>query len=221
MLPLLLAASGLFIAPGQNAPPAQDSAVKVQQRPIEHQVAVTLKLIQVYVVDRRGDPVGDLTREEFIVFDNGERKSLTEFERHSLSGTQPGSKRSAAGAPRPAPQPSAPPAAIPAAGAPADRTGEPALARKYFLFFDFAFNNQRGARKSIDAAAKFLEKDVKPGDEVGLVTYSLTRGMSIHEFLTTDHDKVREALGSIARQEDQLPKDNRVPDYNRPHPSDG
>jgi VWFA-related protein len=43
-----------------------------------------------------------------------------------------------------------------------------------------------------------LEKDVKPGDEVGLIAYSLTRGMSVHEFLTTDHNKVREALNDIS-----------------------
>lgn len=167
---LMLAAPG---SPGQEA-------VRVQQRPIEHQVAVTLKLIQVFVTDRKGNPVPDLTRDEFSVVDNGERKTLTEFERYSVSG------------------PAAAPKPVPVAEKPAAVPEKTAIARKYFLFFDFAFNNQRGARKAIDAAVRFLEKDVKPGDEVGLIAYSLTRGMSVHEFLTTDHKKVREALGSIA-----------------------
>jgi len=181
-------ASGMILAGGPGRTEQQAAPVRVQERPIEHQVAVTLKLIQVYVTDRKGNPVPDLTRDEFTVIDNGERKTLTEFERHSVSGP--------AMAPKPAPAAVA--EAVPIAGKPAAEPEKTSIARKYFLFFDFAFNNQRGARKSIDAAVRFLEKDVKPGDEVGLVTYSLTRGMSVHEFLTADHKKVREALGNIA-----------------------
>ncbi len=181
----IAALSGFVLAaagrPGQEA-------VRVQQRPIEHQVVVTLKLIQVYVTDGKGNPVSDLTRDDFIIYDNGERKTLTEFERHAMNERRPAPKPEAQA------EKAAPPATEQAAAAP-ERT---ALARKFFLFFDFAFNNQRGARKAIDAAVKFMEKDVKPGDEIGLITYSLTRGLSVHEFLTTDHKKVREALGTIA-----------------------
>jgi VWFA-related protein len=161
-------------------------------KPLQHEITVQLKLVQVYVTDGKGRPVQDLRKEDFVVFDNDKSMTLTEFERHILA-TPPGR------APSPAPRPAAPPAAVQLA-AQASRPAEipaPSLARKFFLFFDFANNNQRGARKSRDAALHFLDAEVKPGDEVGLLSYSLTRGLSIHEFLTIDHDKIRAAVADV------------------------
>jgi hypothetical protein len=50
----------------------------------QHEVKVTLKLVQVYVTDNKGNPVKDLEKEDFIVYDNGLRQKITEFERHLL-----------------------------------------------------------------------------------------------------------------------------------------
>jgi hypothetical protein len=50
----------------------------------QHEVKVTLKLVQVYVTDNKGNPVKDLAKEDFIVYDNGLRQKITEFERHLL-----------------------------------------------------------------------------------------------------------------------------------------
>jgi len=51
-------------------------------QPIQHQVVVTLKLIQVYVTDKKGHPVTDLSSEDFIIYDNGKVQTITEFEKH-------------------------------------------------------------------------------------------------------------------------------------------
>ncbi|NIO21804.1 MAG: hypothetical protein GTN76_14015 [Candidatus Aenigmarchaeota archaeon] len=48
---------------------------------LQYEVTVTLKLIQVYVTDKKGNPVLDLTKDDFFVFDNGHKQTLTEFER--------------------------------------------------------------------------------------------------------------------------------------------
>jgi VWFA-related protein len=147
-----------------------------EQRPIEHQVAVTVKLIQVYVMDRKGNPVIDLTKDDFVVTDNGRPVTLTEFEKHLLQ---------------------APPAkekiVMTAGAAPVPEI----LSRKFFLFFDFAFNNQRGVNKSKEAALHFIDTELKPDDEVGLLSYSTLNGLAIHEYLTTDHSKVREAVVAL------------------------
>jgi VWFA-related protein len=180
-----LLVAGLFASAGQERLDSRAAAAQAE-KPIQHEVSVTLKLIQVYVIDRKGNPVPDMTRDEFIVADNGERKALTEFERHSISG------------PAAAPRAEAAETATPVSGQSVSTPENPKLTRKFFLFFDFAFNNQRGTRKAVESAFKFLEKNVKPGDEVGLISYSLTRGLVIHEFLTTDHKKVREALTNIS-----------------------
>jgi VWFA-related protein len=156
-------------------------------KPLQHEITVQLKLVQVYVTDGKSRPVPDLKKEDFAVFDNGKPMTITEFERHIIA-TSPDKV--------PAPRPAAPPAAVQVttATAASAEAPAPAMSRKFLLFFDFANNNQRGARKSQDAALRFLDTEVRPSDEVGLVSYSLTRGLSVHEFLTLDHDKIRSAV---------------------------
>ncbi len=168
---------------------AQDPAIRLA-KPLRHEISVQLKLVQVYVSDAKGKPVQDLKKEDFAVYDNGQLMKVTEFERHVIAAA-PGKAS--------APRSETPPAAVQlAAGTAApDQVPAPSMARKFFLFFDFANNNQRGARKSRDAALHFMDGEVRPDDEVGLVSYSLTRGLSIHEFLTLDHDKIRSAVADM------------------------
>ena len=52
---------------------------------LKHEVAVTLKLVQVYVTDKKGNPVLDLKKEDFVIHDNGKKKPKTEFEMHILA----------------------------------------------------------------------------------------------------------------------------------------
>jgi len=56
-----------------------------KQQPLQHEVTVTLKLVQVYVTDKKGNSVLDLNKEDFIVYDNGKNQEVTEFEKHILS----------------------------------------------------------------------------------------------------------------------------------------
>jgi VWFA-related protein len=167
---------------------AQEVPKNLQNNP-QHEVSVILHLIQVYVTDKKGNPVRDLGKDDFIVRDNGQPIDLTEFETRVIAPSVP------AAGPEAAPKTEIRPAQ--AGGVDAGRGGpanEPAMSRKFLLFFDFAFNDMRGIRKAKEAAFHFLDQEVKPGDEVGLFSYSLTRGLSIHEFLTVDQAKVRQAL---------------------------
>ena len=169
---------------GQASPPGQ--------KPLAHEVSVTLKLIQVYVTDKKGDPVSDLKREDFIVTDGGRPVTVTDFERYVLP---PLPERGAKRAESPQPVEAA------AATGPAARPpSTPAISRKYILFFDFAYNNPRGFKKGKEAALHFLDKTVHPGDEVALFSYSMTRGLSVNEFLTSDHKKVRAAVEALGIQ---------------------
>jgi len=56
-------------------------------KPLEYEVIVVLKLVQVFVTDNKGKPVMDLSKDDFLVYDNGKLQAITEFERHML--TQP------------------------------------------------------------------------------------------------------------------------------------
>ena len=70
---------GLFIGTEVQTQPPQRHAV-----PIQHEVAVTLKLVQVYVTDKEGSPVPDLLAADFDLSDNGKSMTITDFEKHAL-----------------------------------------------------------------------------------------------------------------------------------------
>jgi VWFA-related protein len=173
---LLLAATSVFYGKtAQQAP---------QQPPLQYEVAVTLKLVQVYVTDKSGNPVRDLTKDDFAVLDNGRPVTVTEFEKHDLTPAPPGAE---------APSLETKPAA--AASVPQ------AAGRKFLVLFDFAFNTQKGVAASIMAALHFLDTEVKPGDELAFLSYSMLKGLKIHEFLTTDHAKVKKVLSAVTTKE--------------------
>ena len=175
---LLSMASGLTL----SIHPSQEA---VKQPPLQYEVSVVLKLLQVYVTDKSGAPVRDLTKDDFIVLDNGKPVAVTAFEKHDLLA--------------------------PAAGQPAEEAAQvvptalpprpAAINRRFFIFFDFAFNNHRGVGASVKAALHFLDTEVQPADEVAVLSYSMLRGLRVHEFLTLDHAKVREAVAALTAKE--------------------
>jgi VWFA-related protein len=165
----------LFPHIGPQGKPQQRQAQE-QQTQLRHEVKVTLKLIQVYVTDKKGNSVLNLSKDDFVVYDEGQKQALTEFERHVLR--LPGEKEEA------------PPEMVetPAASA------RELMPRKFFLFLDFAFNNAKGIDKTKEAALHFIDTQLQPTDEVGLLSYSAARSLMLHEYLTTDHSAVRKIV---------------------------
>lgn len=158
-----------------GALPSAAQAPQVLAKPLEYEVGVVLKLVHVYVTDKKGKPVPDLARDDFLLVDNGTQVTITEFEKHTLSPTP------------------AEPRQSPALGTPVVRQAS----RKFFLFFDLAFNNPRGMAKAKEAAFYFLDTQARPEDEIGVVSYSTFGGIKVHEFLTKDHSKIRNVLEKI------------------------
>ncbi len=172
----------LYIAPFPYVGPqanTQQQQAQQQQTQLRREVKVTLKLVQVYVPDKKGDPVLDLNKDDFIVLDEGQKQSLTEFEKHVL--TTPSEKEEA---PMEVVETTAPPA-------------HDLLSRKFFLFFDFAFNNGIGLEKARKAALHFIGTQLQPSDEVGLISYSAVRSLTLHEPLTTDHKAIQRAVKRV------------------------
>lgn len=165
----------------------QQVSGKVPQTALQHEVSVSLKLIQVYVTDRKGKPIPDLIKDDFVVRDNGKEIKLTEFERHILESVPAGQKRLAAETKLELKATPLPPAVR--------------MNRKLFLFFDFAFNHTQGIAKAKDAARHFIENESIPGDDLGLISYSVLKGLTIHEYLTPDHQKILEAIANFGSKE--------------------
>jgi VWFA-related protein len=180
--------AALFVL-GSSAPPANPLVAaqtgQIAQKPLQYKVSVTLKLIQVYVTDKSGKPVRDLTRQEFIVIDNGQPVTISAFEKHDLAEAPTAAPEK----PEPEPVPVSAPAQA------------PVLGRKFIILFDFAYNTMSGIKASIDAARHFLDTEVQPEDELAFVSYSLLKGLKIHEFLTTDHAKVKAALAKVSSRD--------------------
>ncbi len=189
---LLFLIAGLCFFPGsfsQSGSASQD-AVRLQ-KPLQHEVTVTLKLIQVYVTDKNGKPVIDLTKDDFILYDDGKPQKLTEFEKHVLSISAPAARAEERVVQTPVPR------------------SPRLLNRKFFLFFDFAYNNPLGVRKMGEAARHFLETQVLPTDEVGVLSFSLLKLLQINLNLTSDHRKVRDLVSKIGlRDSNQLLEDS-------------
>lgn len=162
------------------------SAQQVEnQEELRYEVSVTLKLIQVYVTDKSGNPVRNLRMEDFILYDNGKRMAITDFETHFLNIPMAPSEKPAVKDTKQdkAAIQIAPPKAIPSQ-----------MNRKFFLIVDAFRNQRRGIVKSKTAAIHFIESQLQPADEVSILTLSETRGLVLHEYLTTDHRKAVEAV---------------------------
>ncbi len=154
------------------------------QNPLQYEVKVTLKLIQVYVTDKKGNPVENLGREDFIVYDNGKKQLITEFERHILRfpdaiiDVEPEIlKENTLSPPR------------------------ELLGRKFFLLFDFAYNNPMGILKARKAALDFINNHLLSSDEVAVLSYSALRGLKIHEYLTINHTKARKVVEELGMKD--------------------
>jgi VWFA-related protein len=165
----LISPAGIHSTPfrvgGQENPPL---------KPLQYEVNVVFKLVQVYAVDRKGNPVTDLTAADFELTDDGKKQKIEHFEKVQLDLPSPAQAEAEA-------------AAVPV------RAGIP---RKFFFFFNYAFIEPAGIQKARTAALEFLDKYVRTSDEVGIITFSRTKGLMIDEFLTNDHRRIRDALVS-------------------------
>jgi len=170
-----LAASGAAGTPRASA----RGAGQASKSSLQHEVTVTLKLIQVFVTDAKGKPALDLEKSDFVLTDNGKPQTITDFERHVL--TAPAAERA---------EPARPDVPAP----PSAQAAAQLVPRRFFFIVDYVRNELEGVMKARNAVLEFMETKVQPRDEVALYTLSSLSGLTLHEYLTTDHDKVRRTL---------------------------
>jgi VWFA-related protein len=153
--------------------PRSEQAMK----PLQYEVNVILKLIQVFVADLDGNPASDLEKDDFVLYDNGKLQKITAFEKHFIqipdsAGAEPAVSETTL---RPSP-------------------AAPLMKRKYIILFDNDSNDLEGISKSRKSALEFLDHNVQPGDEIAFFSCSTTAGLFVHEYFTSDHEKIREAI---------------------------
>lgn len=162
---------------------------------------VTVIEIPVQVV-HRGDPVRDLTAEDFRIFDEGERREITSFERIDLAADA---------------APFAPETETGGSSGTGLAPGDTPSARRHFLlFFDLAFSRPEDLRRAERAARTLVRDQLHPSDLVGVALHSPRRGASMVLRFTTDHSQVLGVLDALGRLLDgDLVEDARETDGTR------
>jgi len=156
--------------------PGPSGQERKQDRPLRHDAAAIVKLIAVRVLGPDGRPMAGLRQEDFKLTEDGQPKTITEFEAYAIT---PAGMAMAA----------APPPAGEAAGRAAG-----AMSRKFFFFLDQQASDREGKDKAKAAALHFIETQIRPGDEAAVLGWYTASGFYIREYLTTDLAKIRAAL---------------------------
>ncbi len=149
---------------------------------LQHEVVVTRKLIYVLVTDRQGKPVVDLQKDEFVLLDNGKEMKITEFENHTLS--LPGEERRAVvPISSPAEKAQVPPA--------------PLLGRTFIFLFDLVFADAGGFRLGREAAIRFMETSLEPGDLVAVLSFTGGRSLNLLHRPDGERAEAKRAIEAI------------------------
>jgi len=138
-----------------------------------HDAAAVVKLVPVRVLGRDGRPVTDLAKDDFVLYDNKELKTITEFEVHGLA--EPGTVQGK-------PMPARDEAAVREAG------------RKFFILLDVQGSDEVGNANSKKAALHFVETKLQPGDEAAILYFAPMTGLNLAQYLTSDLDKIKKAI---------------------------
>ena len=187
-LPLALA---LLAAPlsAQNQKQAPKQTPATEDRFEETSDVVAIE-VPVNVIGRDGQPVRGLTAEDFEIFDDGDRQTLTGFEVIDLSSTEAETRRMET--------------------ARVEQLG--AGARRHFLLlFDLSFSSPTAILKARLAARDFLLSSLHPSDLAAVATYSLETGPKLVLTFTPDRAQLARAIDTLgmrstidARERDPL-----------------
>jgi VWFA-related protein len=156
---------------------------KKEPQALQYEVTVTLKLVQVFVTDAKGNPVKDLKKEDFILYDNSKLQEITDFEKHLLARpvARPGKKVEEKIGVTELPSPQVP----------------SKMNRKFILFLDIDRIDFQGLAKSKKAALNFIDNQVQPSDEVAVFSYSRLFGINVYQYFTSDLKIVKKVVESI------------------------
>jgi VWFA-related protein len=173
--------------------PAQDVSTPASSAPqsLTFKTQSDLVLVNVIARDKKGQPVRDLKATDFTVLEDGKPQHVTSFDIENINAVAaagPDQENSVApvsanilnGGPAPAPETLR------------DR-------RLMVLFFDFSSMQPDDSQRAIDAAQKFVEKQMTSADLVAIVTYSTSLLVPLD--FTNDRSAVTAMLKALSAAE--------------------
>jgi len=184
-------AAGLSIirAPVRAQAPQSPETPEVKSEETEPTFTIQAKrnevLVRVVVRDKNGEAVGNLTRDDFRLYDDGKLQALTLF------SLERGAVATGRGVIKPAAIPSGEPARQP------PPQPLPLIAQRFVAFyFDDVVMVAEDVVRTRDAAQRYLKSSLQATDRAGIFTAS---GVGNLEF-TDDSDKLHEALARLKPQ---------------------
>lgn len=190
LLPLSLALLGTPLPAQPQTPQAPQAGAPTAEQAFEGVSEVVAVEVPVNVVGRDGEPVRGLKAEDFEVFDEGDRQTITDFEVVDLSSEEAESQRMNS-------------ARVEVLGAGARR--------HFLLLFDLSFSSPTAILKARLAARDFLLSSLHPSDLAAVATYSLETGPKLVLTFTPDRAQLARAIDTLglrsvmdAREKDPL-----------------
>ncbi|MFA6957369.1 MAG: VWA domain-containing protein [Thermoanaerobaculia bacterium] len=182
-LPLIFAlATALPLAAAETTPQPPQQKPEDVSTYVEN-VEVRVVSIDVVVTDKKDKPVIGLTKDDFVIFDNGQQKPISNFyevvERKVVDRNAP---KAAEGEP----EPQAPPVS--------DR----ALQRRYIFFIDNLSLAPFNRKPIFKEMQKFIDTTLVEGDQAMIATFN--RDLKIRVPFTNDHTYLKQTLDIIAEE---------------------
>ena len=168
----------------QTAPPT------VTQAPIR--VSSDLVLVNVIARDKKGNPIRDLKKGDFTLYEDGKKQQISTFDFEDVDQLAATAGPTIAGAA---------PGALLHSGKKAPATLDARDRRLIVLFFDFSAMQPEEIDRSVDAAKKFVATRLQPADLIAIV--SLATNMHVDCDFTDDRDKLAATLASYTSSQGQ------------------
>jgi len=163
-----------------GAGPAQAQAPDAAQPELIVPASVEVVRLEVVVSEKRGRPRAGLRREDFALLEDGKPQPIVQF--HAFTRPAPG-----------------PPAAVPPVAAEEEEATDALLPARYVVLviddLHMEFESLSRVRKALE---RFLREDLRPEDQVALVTTSGASALS-QEF-TSDRGVLRQVLSRLSAQ---------------------
>ena len=186
----LFCGAGLY--PQQQQQPKKPAQ---EPRPI-FKVQSNLVVVDVTVRDKKGNPIRDLRKEDFTLYEDGVPQEIVTFALESIPTADESQPETPAPAAEPArqPLPSAPrPAVINFSAPGAERKKEELKDRRVVvMFFDLSSLNTEDLIRSVTTAQQFVSKKATSHDLIAIATYSST--LQLVQDLTNDRQVLMDAL---------------------------
>lgn len=145
---------------------------------VRESVTVTVVEVPVTVVDRNGQPVRGLTRDQFQLFVDGKKTDITGFEMLDMATLDEPREQAPDVAQAPIPK---------------------AAFRNFLLLFDLSGSSPGSTGRAQAAAVEFVTKQMKRRDLCAVATFDVDKGTQLLTSFTSDRELLQHAIANLVR----------------------